>query len=849
MTTTADFPPGTWRARWVWSRPTPIGLLPSAEPVIDPDAARGWVLFRRTFTLDEVPARVPARATADSRYELWVNGAEVGRGPVRAHPQLLHYDDYDLAPHLHPGDNTIAVVARHYGEATPWWMPSTPTYGLGGGAFAFEADLGPAAADGERWLVSDARWRALDPEAWTPVAGNGIGAVPLEVCDGRRLPARWQQADLDDADWPAATELATHHTGWPGHHHPPSHPYGPLLPRPIPQLGGTVRPGRVIACGHAPDAGRERLDDPVAQAGADDAAVVERDRFGVAEPSIEIGWSPATVTGAWVVTVDLGEQVSGLVAVDVDAPAGTVIDVKAAEQLDGAGRLESLQQHSGFRYVCRGDHDRYRTFDPIGCRYLALAIRAPGPVHLRSVAVHERLFPSATATAVVGSAEGVPTFACSDPVLEDIWRVGRRTVDLCSHDAYLDCPSREQRAWVGDSVVHQLVDLTTNPDWSLAGWNVELAAAPRPDGMLPMAAAGDFAWLDRTIVPDWSLHWVHALWNLHRYTTDDERIDALLPVAERVLRWFDRYRGPDGLLHDVEGWVLVDWSAVSTTGTSGALNALWARALVELAAMAADRGREGPARWARERAAAVAAAFEVFWDDDREVYVDHLLGGVAQRPVSQHTNAAALVAGIVPEARRAALAERITDPDRLVHAAWLMPGREATLEGAGDMYAGFFYLVSGTPEPWWDVEHGIVAAQPFFRYVVHDAVVAAGLAERIPALCRDWSVLLGRSSTTWSEVWYGGSHCHAWCATPTRDLVQHVLGIQPAAPGFTAVAVAPTLGDLAWAEGSAPSPAGLVQVRVEPDRVELDTPLPAEVRLPWSGEVRTLGPGRHVLGR
>lgn len=858
--TAADFAAGRWRARWVWHRRTPLGLLANGEPVLDAAEARGWVLLRRTFDLDAVPDRVPARATADARYELWVNGREVGRGPVRSHPQLLHYDLYDLAPLLRTGANTIAVLARHYGDPTPWWMPSTPTYGLGGGAFTFEADLGPTAgaggsrpADHDRWLGTDASWRALDPGAWTPLPGQGIGAMAPEVCDGRLLPAGWHEPDFDDAAWPAATELSTQHTGWTGDHRPPSHPYGPLLPRPIPQLSGEIRRGLIVVCGHAPDGDRPRHDDPVHQVGDDERAVVRRDRLPQPEPSIEIGWSAATPAGAWVVTVDLGEQVSGLVAVELDAPAGTVVDVKAAEQVDGNGRLEALQQHSGFRYVCRGSHDRYRTFDPIGGRFLALAIRSTGPVHVRSVEVHERLFPRITATA--GHHPGratppeAPTFRCSDPLLDDIWRVGRRTVDLCSHDAYLDCPSREQRAWVGDSVVHQLVDLTTNPDWSLAGWNVELAGTPRPDGMLPMAVAGDFAWLDRTVIPDWALHWIHALWNLHRYTTDDARIDALLPVAEGILRWFDRYRGPDGLLHDVGSWVLIDWSAVSTAGTSGALNALWARALREFARMCADRGRHGPARWAHERVAEVWQAFEVFWDPGRAVYVDHLVEGVPRRPVSQHTNAAAIVAGLVPDGRRAALADTIVDRERLVHAAWLAPGREATLEGAGDMYAGFLYLVNGPDEPWWDVEAGIVAAQPFFRYVVHDAVVEAGRADRIPSLCRDWAVLLDRSATTWSEVWYGGSHCHGWCATPTRDLVQHVLGVQPAAPGFGRVAVAPALGDLDWAEGSAPTPAGLVHVRVEADRVEIDTPLPAEVRLPGSVDVHAVGIGHHVIDR
>ncbi len=82
---------------------------------------------------------------------------------------------------------------------------------------------------------------------------------------------------------------------------------------------------------------------------------------------------------------------------------------------------------------------------------------------------------------------------CSDPFLEHLFAVALRTVDLTAQDAYLDCPTRESRAWVGDAVVHQAVDLATDPDWALAVWNPRLLARARPDGMLPMVAVGDFA--------------------------------------------------------------------------------------------------------------------------------------------------------------------------------------------------------------------------------------------------------------------------------------------------------------------------------------------------------------------
>lgn len=842
---TADaFPGGRWRARWIWSQAAPITLTPTAEPIIDRTAARGYALLRRAFSLDSVPAEVVARCSADSRYVLWVNGVEVGRGPVRGHPQRLHYDTYDLAPFLTRDENCVAVLARFYGDATPWWMPSTPTFGLGGGAFVFEAALGDPFDEHTPWIVSDEQWRASVGEAWAEVPGAGIGAMAPEVCDGRSLPAGWQSTSFDDSTWSSATKLAANYVGFGGDHRPPSHPYGPMLARPIPQLTGEVRLGQVIAGGVVPAPENEGpLDaDPVAQYGADERRAPELAVLPEPEPTLTVGYdAPGTVD---VLVIDFGEQVAGHVGIEIDAPAGTRIDAKAAEAIDVQGRLEALQQHSGFRYVARGDEDRFETFDKIGLRYLGLAIRSDAPVTIKAATVRERLFPRHTVTSrAAGDHDDVPFFECSDPLLNDIWRIGRRTVDMCSQDAYLDCPSREQRGWTGDSVVHQLVDFTSNLDWSLARWNVEMAGSPRADGMLPMAAGGDFEWLDRTMIPDWALHWVHALSNVWMYTGDADFVGSLLPVAERVLRWFVPFQDRDGLLEDVTGWVIIDWSAVTTTGKSAALNALWARALSDFATMAEGLGDRGRAAWADERRTSVARGFEQFWDNGREVYVDNIVGATPGRTVSQHSNAAALVAGLVSEQRAPGLAETMTDPKRAEYAAWLAPNREATLEGKGDMYAGFGYLVSGLPEPWWDVEHGIVAAQPFYRYVVHDAVVAAGRADLIPALCRDWQVLLPRCATSWTETWYGGSYCHGWCSTPTRDLVQYTLGVTPAQPGFEVARVAPSLGDLAWAKGAVPTPNGLLRVSVDRERIDVDTPIGVDV----SGT--RLPPGRHTVER
>jgi alpha-L-rhamnosidase len=75
--TASDFPEIRWHGNWIWCDPP---AMPSMHPVADGSAnAEKHALFRKTFSLTELPLRVPARVTADSRYLLYCNGQEVFR--------------------------------------------------------------------------------------------------------------------------------------------------------------------------------------------------------------------------------------------------------------------------------------------------------------------------------------------------------------------------------------------------------------------------------------------------------------------------------------------------------------------------------------------------------------------------------------------------------------------------------------------------------------------------------------------------------------------------------------------------------------------------------------------------
>ena len=62
---------------------------------------------------------------------------------------------------------------------------------------------------------------------------------------------------------------------------------------------------------------------------------------------------------------------------------------------------------------------------------------------------------------------------------------------------------------------------------------------------------------------------------------------------------------------------------------------------------------------------------------------------------------------------------------------------------------------------------------------------------------------------------YRHSLCHGWASGPTAWLTQHVLGVEVLDAGCRKLRITPHLGDLQWAEGTFPTPHGIVSIRHE----------------------------------
>jgi alpha-L-rhamnosidase len=184
----------------------PLVILPSGfgrNPAIwaraNHPAPSEVTLFRHTFKLGAPLAGSELAIFADTRYEVWLDGAWIGRGPARFSHLTHEYDLYPLGD-LAPGEHLIAALVQ--------WAPnyrrseSTTPY--------LQASI--QGKQNEKSIVVERTgpaWKVLSPDAWRQDASlvHSWGLIgPTELLDLSRLPADWMKPAFSDGNWPSAVE-------------------------------------------------------------------------------------------------------------------------------------------------------------------------------------------------------------------------------------------------------------------------------------------------------------------------------------------------------------------------------------------------------------------------------------------------------------------------------------------------------------------------------------------------------------------------------------------------------------------------------------------------------------------
>lgn len=809
----SDIPLDLTPARWIW--------LPCQRTLQNTVA-----LFRREFALATVPRVAQGWIVADSRYRLHVNGRRVQWGPAASDPREQEADPLDLAPYLRAGRNVLAIEVLFYGVGEGTWPAGSP-------GLLLRLDLDPG-----QQVVSDGSWRCCVDRAWMPGRYKRWYLRAFqEMVDSRLHPIGWLEPSFDDQRWSAALEL-------PGPADRPSLLAGArdylgdafALPKPTGEAAVTPHLLRrsiplldeeVLVDARAVEAGTVRWlrhPDDWFEFRLVDSLEAVRGTLPAADAD---GWMvPATVADEGrFLTCALAVETLGWPRVEVDAPAGAIIELITQESYDPAHGPAWLETswHCWSRLICRGGKQTFEAFDYESCRWIQLHIRSPdGPVRIRRVGLRRRRFPWPQ----------VPLLRSAEPELDRLFAAAINTLHNSAHDLVVDGSARERQQYSGDCG-HQLVTIrhlfgerqlparflrTYSAGMTAEGFFLDCWPAYDRLNRLAQRQLGLSQWgpiLDHGLgfVLDHHRHWLE--------TGDLASTRVAWPRLKRQLAYLQGLVRADGLL-PVEDlgtpmvWIDHDGFARQRDRRC-AFNLYTVAMLIDgMAPLAHACGEPAVAMEAEAFAARLRAASEAaFWDADLGLYVDNrpwLAEDGAPR-THDRTLATAVLHGLVPGGATAAIARELAE----------MPSR-----------CGRSYPANAG----WRLT--ALARLGRADAVVHD-------------LRTRWATMPSiRENGTLSEIWSPALNSYdEWSHCPLDAInvvIQELVGLRPEAPGFARWRLQPRLSDLGDMRLDAHTVGGCFHIRTwrtdSGQRLELTVPAGVGPgRIITEGKERTVAPG------
>ncbi len=771
--------------------------------------------YRKRFTL-EAAVVIRVHVSADERYELFLDGERVGRGSERGDAEHWLFETYDL--HLEAGEHILVARVWSVGADAPYaQMTVYPGY-----------ILSPQEPEHVELLGTGvAQWEAkiLNGYEFTPyVVAWGTG-LKLAV-HGDRFDWGWEQGG--GSGW---QPVEARHEGGPflgRNDYEPLHLMQPsLLPAMLdePRQVGMVRHVALVPteaprieefpCNtthSVPIHGADHL--------ADEQAQWQR---------LIAGQGPVTVAAHTRkrVIVDLEDYYCAYPELVMSGGKGAAVRVHWQESLyeDFVSSVKGCRDEiEGKRFITvwwgrDGVGDRFysdggqqRRFDTLWweCgRYIEIYIETQNePLTLDHFSLRETRYPF----------EQASTFASSDTRLSEVEPLMRRGWQMCSHETYMDCPYFEQLQYIGDT---RLQVLTT--------------FALTPDERLPRKALATFDWSRlnsgltqsrypsrvRQITRPFSLWWVAMLHDFALWRGDLEFVSERMVGARQVLDAYRQFLNEQGLIELPYGpnYNFMDWVPSWKGGTPVVgernVNALanWQYVLVLRQGAQLEEWLDEPesaARWRRIANGIERQIQATFWDETRGLFAND----VEHSSYSEHAQCLALLAhqmgGHLSDAQRERLAQGLLNDA--------------------------------------DLDRTTI----YFTHYLFETYYLLGRADRFFDRMEGWFELLRLGLKTTVEMPEPTrSDCHAWGAHPLYHYFATLLGIRPAAPGFSKVRIAPQLGPLQHAQGTLVHPQGQIQVLLEQQdgfwHLQIELPQKVEGTFVWGGQEHQLHGGAQAF--
>jgi len=748
----STFKPFSLPSSWIWSSEA----IHTRRNGSLHDSAFEVRFFRKSFTLNEIPRRFVVAISADGRYDFFFNGRRVGRGPSKGDVRHQFFTTYDLTEWMHLGENVLAVRVVDYSPVKCY----PPQLGAPASVMSFHGGLafdGWLEGDTPQHIVGDESWRVWidqslefvpDEEACKVVFGGFVGYFEKWHVENAELG--WQEIGYNDQNWANATLLDT--ATRIEDHQDTNSQYGLLA-----SLIKSCREGEpqhfadvfLPGGGEAPQSlqdwaqGKGEL---VCRAGESFTCILDAAKLQTGFPRLQVqGGAGASIRITYAEALRLPSHIDTPFSLRAEGDLSSVALGDFSENIiwsfDRRGTLV------GFRDVILPD-GRYFEFEPTHWRtfrYIKMEVTvAEKEIRVSPLTYRFYAYPLDFKTEI-------QTTRQAD---QKLWDISARTLQLCCHETFEDCPYYEQLQYSGDSLISSRLMLYLTGDGSLTRQALHHFDWSRTtEGITGCRYPSTM----HTVIPSWSLHWISMVHDYVLFTGDRSLGKTFLPSIDLVLTWFRRHSDVDSLPSKLPNWNCVDWTPGwkrgqppgSDTGVTCAIACQFVQALREVAALrewcAMDHAEE-----LRNEAQKCGAAIERrFWHEEGGCYRD----AETEEAASVLANAWAVCAGIVPKEKEARVAERLSQ--------W-SPGNVS--------YFGMFWV---------------------FR-----ALRLLGQGQWWRNL-NPWEKLLDTGLTTWPEdTAFWRSLCHAWSAHPLSEYLEGALGLRVEAPGWSEVTLSPNLGPL-----------------------------------------------------
>ncbi len=594
-----------------------------------PGGKADYSLFRRRF-YRETPSRLRLLVSADSRYNLYLDGEFLGRGPVRGDLEHYRYELHELA--VGAGEHVLSAEVLFWSDGVqmPWSeIHFSPAFLLLGECG--EENL----STGEKWVCrSDPFRRTLSwKEAWDRETPTPI--PPMEKYLGGNECVNWKELSFDDSCWETPEFV-----GFPC----------------FSALCKTDPPSRWKL--------QESTIPPMESIPIRIASILERNPAGTVHLTSEGNLKGEIPAGTHTLLLDLGRYYTHLPRFCATGGSGSC-RMAYAEALFVAGRKsgdrgpvsegEIGRNGYGDRICFFGGKSEFQPFWYRSGRYVELQFELTEKVEIELS--FEFLAYPLKRRAEFHSPE--------DPALERIFETAWHTARCCAHEHYEDCPYWEQMQYAGDTRIQALISYIGSGEGRLGRQAIRQFDESRIASGLTMSRyPANF----RQQIPGFSLFWIQMIGDYVEFFQDTEVVRAHWDGIRDVLNFFERHRQESGLIGPVEGWNFSDWVSGWPGGRSNRgeelpetlLNLLYAescRLAGELSGAAGEDGSE----YIQRRRRVLSAVNLHCYSEETGLYTD-----VPGRPwYSQHVNTWAVLSGAAEGRKAEALADAVMRDPRL----------------------------------------------------------------------------------------------------------------------------------------------------------------------------------------